>query len=138
MLRWSHKRKIVKISNKDLTSYNKRNKKLSLNLNNFPMVFYFNKKYNLITLSPISIISSKPKTIKRNSIKTEQFLINQEIKMDQNNFQFIQDHIKKLLKYLSLQDQNQSTPDFKIMQASITKTLQWKVSTSFLKSNNKK
>lgn len=138
MLQWSHKRKIVKISNKDLTSCNKRNKKSSLNLNNFPMVFYFNKKYNLITLSPISTISSKPKTIKRNSIKTERFLINQEIKMDQNNFQFILDHIKKLLKYLSHQDKNQSTLDSKIMRASIIKTLQWKVLISFQKSSNKK
>lgn len=88
------------------------------------MVSCFNKKYNLTTPNPLSTINSKPKITKRNSIKTEPFLINPEINMDPNNSQFIQDHIKKPLKYLNLPDQNQSIPDFKITQDFITKTLQ--------------
>lgn len=138
MLPWSWKIKIVRILKRDLTSCNRKNKKLSHSSNNSLMVCCFNKKYSSTTPSPLLTINSKPKITKRNSIETEPFLINPEINMDPNNSQSIQDLTKKLLKYLNLPDQNQSIPDFKIMLDFITKTWQWKVSTSFLKSKNKK
>jgi hypothetical protein len=49
-------------------------------------------------------------------------IINPEIKMHQNKSKFIKDHLKKLLSYSNLQEEDPLIQDFKIMQEIITKT----------------
>lgn len=99
--------KIVSKSKKDSTNYNKKNKKSSPNSNNFHMDFYFNKKHNSKTQNLHSPINSKTKTIKRSLTIIKIPQINPETNTHQNNSPFIQDHIKKHLKYSNHQDKSQ-------------------------------
>ena len=118
-----HKKKIVKIFNKDSINCNRKNKKSNHNLNNFHMVSYFNKKYNLTITNLLSTIESKIKTIKKNSLKINHLQTNPKIKMPPNNSQFIQDHLKKSHKYSNHPDKSQLIPDSKIMLEVITEIL---------------